>query len=97
MNQKKACKDAERVIALSNKREALHRQAHAIKAADRIGVCDPTERYHGPLINRAPAFVFVHMTEELRALLMRELGEQNAEIEKEISELGFVPDQLEPA
>ena len=96
----KSRRDAERAVELCKQRESLHKLAGSIRLADEVAVSDPNEKtgpnyHHRPLAN--PLFRFTHCVDELRDLIKREAAEQIAEIDKELTALGVVPDEFEAA
>jgi hypothetical protein len=90
----KTPKDAERAVELCRMREELHRKASAIRTADAIAVCDPTEKWEGARQVRGPSFRFTHLVDDLRDLVRREAERQITEIDSELGKLGIVPDEL---
>src|SRR5262245_40455681 len=84
--------DAERALELARQREALHKVAAELLIAQDIGVCDlstPTSRR-----DYRQSFRVVHLQDELRGLLRRDLDLQNAEKAKAMEALGVAPNPL---
>ena len=96
----KSRKDAERVVELSERREALHRLASGIRMAKEIAACDadpPSDRMGIAYGARYRLLSFEHLADELRDLVKREAAQQVAAIDKELKQLGVEPDEFEAA
>jgi hypothetical protein len=98
----KSRSDAERVVALCDERDDLCGAAGAVRGADKIAVTGTITAasrsgIHRAAPDREESFRFVHLTDELRALVGRELGQQTAKIDEELKHLGVALDEFDAA
>jgi hypothetical protein len=90
-------KDAERVVELARKREAIHKLAGDIRMSDKIGSAGRDESQNRHVEAKWKVLTFRHFADELNDLVKREAAAQIAKIDAEIRSLGVEPDEFEAA